>query len=312
MVDRSEGVFSFEDMVMEGAAEVKAQILPGQIILEAARRLQAPEIVAKVLGDVDRPLLMSAHARAAVQKLTLSPTDGFLLSRIDGTLSAREIFQIIPLPQEDVERSLFALLCTGTVEYGTRTVSTRGRSADGERKLTPPDARREPPPPAQAAPPAPPAPAAPPPPPEAVAELPSDEAQMAQARESVVKAEELLAEGRAQDAIAELGPALVLLLGDESIRARVALARAYMTMPKLRGRAEGVLTEAIRDSPKDPVLHVLLGRLHAQRGNRDAAIASLKKALDLAPGHGEAQAELDAVMAEAPQDAAKTGRAKRG
>ena len=134
MVDRSEGVFSFEEMAMEGAAEVKAQIVPGQIILEAARRLQAPEVVAKVLGDVDRPLMMSAHARSAVQKLTLSPTDGFLLSRIDGVLTAREIFQIIPLPQEDVERSLFALLCTGMVEYGTRTVSSRGRRARTARR----------------------------------------------------------------------------------------------------------------------------------------------------------------------------------
>ena len=141
----------FEEMAMEGATDVKAQIPPGQIILEAARRLQAPEIVTKVLGDVDRPLVMSAHARVAVQKLTLSPTDGFLLSRIDGVLTAREIFQIIPLPQEDVERSLFALLCTGTVEYGTRTVSSRGRAAEAERAPAAPEVQRAPPP---AAPPA--------------------------------------------------------------------------------------------------------------------------------------------------------------
>ena len=323
MVDRSEGVFSFEEMVVDGAADLKAQIAPGQIILEAARRMQAPEIVAKVLGDLDRPLVMAAHARVAVQKLTLSPTDGFLLSRIDGVLTAREIFQIIPLPQEDVERSLFALLCTGTLEYGTRTVFSRARSADAERKQ-----------PAPAVPPPPPPvvadvrPAAPPSPPPRVVEPalapviqpaaaaspvagPTDEERMAEARNSVGKAEQLLADDRAQDAIAELGPALVLLLGEESIRARVALARAYMTMPKLRGRAEGILTEAIRDSPKDPALHLLLGRLHAQRGKREAAIASLRKALELAPGDVDAQAELDAVTA-APQDAPKTGRMKHG
>ncbi len=323
MVDRSEGVFSFEEMVVDGAADLKAQIAPGQIILEAARRMQAPEIVAKVLGDLDRPLVMAAHARVAVQKLTLSPTDGFLLSRIDGVLTAREIFQIIPLPQEDVERSLFALLCTGTLEYGTRTVFSRARSADAERKQ-----------PAPAVPPPPPPvvadvrPAAPPPPPPRVVEPalapviqpaaaaspvagPTDEERMAEALNSVGKAEQLLADDRAQDAIAELGPALVLLLGEESIRARVALARAYMTMPKLRGRAEGILTEAIRDSPKDPALHLLLGRLHAQRGKREAAIASFRKVLELAPGHVDAQAELDAVTA-APQDAPKTGRMKRG
>ena len=332
MVDRSEGRFSFEEMMVDGAADVKAQILPGQIILEAARRLQAPEIVTKVLGDVDRPLVMSARARVAVQKLTLSPTDGFLLSRIDGTLTAREIFQIIPLPQEDVERSLFALLCTGTVEYGTRTVTSRGRGSDADRGSAAPESmrvpvapapRREPAPPVvpevqRAAPapvPATPPPASAPTPAPVVAAViddtgPTDEERLATARESVGKAEQLLSEGRAQDAIAELGPALVLLLGEESIRARVALARAYMTMPKLRGRAEGVLTEAIRDSPKDPALHLLLGRLHVQRGNRDPAITSFRNALKIAPGDADAQAELDALGVPAP-DAPKTGRHRR-
>jgi len=206
-------------------------------------------------------------------------------------------------------------------------VSFRGRAADTERRPPAPAVQREPPPPAVAdvqreAPPPPsppvaePAPAPAPAPVEPAAAAaaesggPSDEERMEQARASVRKAEELLGEDRAQDAIAELGPALVLLLGEESIRARVALARAYMTMPKLRGRAEGVLTEAIRDSPKDPALHVLLGRLHAQRGHRDAAIASFRKALELAPGHGEAQGELDAVLAT-PEEPSKAGRTKR-
>jgi Flp pilus assembly protein TadD len=133
------------------------------------------------------------------------------------------------------------------------------------------------------------------------------EAQMAEARASVQKAEELLAQDRAQDAIAELGPALVLLLGEDSIRARKALARAYISMPKLRGRAEGVLAEAIRDSPKDPALHFLLGRLHGLRGRRDAAIASLRKALELSPGDPEAKGELDTVMAMPASDPQKTG-----
>src|SRR5687768_15200955 len=328
MVDRSEGRFSFEEMNMD-AGDLQAQIAPGQIILEAARRLQSPEIIAKVLGDLDRPLAMAAHARVAVQKLTLSPTDGYVLSRIDGVLTAREIFQIIPLPQEDVERSLFALLCTGTVVHGTRTVFGRGRMAESERTTVLPGLAREisggtqrgrslgtaptvplgstPPNPTPAAPPSPPpAAAAPssPAPPSPVA----DAAQMDEARASVVKAEKLLAENRAQDAIAELGPALVLLLGEESIRARKALARAYITMPKLRGRAEGVLTEAIRDSAQDPILHLLLGRLHGLRGNRDAAVASLKKALELEPGNAEARAELEAISG-APSDPQKTGRA---
>jgi TolA-binding protein len=62
------------------------------------------------------------------QKITLTPTDGFVLSRIDGTLSAREVMGLIPLPAEDVERSLFSLLCTGIVGYGEPAAAeTTGR-----------------------------------------------------------------------------------------------------------------------------------------------------------------------------------------
>jgi tetratricopeptide (TPR) repeat protein len=130
VLDRAAGSFGFEEMPEDDSkAGLVAQIRPGQMILEAARRLQAPEVMKQVLGDLDRPLGMSSHPLLGVQKLTLSPIDGFLLSRIDGVMTAREIFQITPLPEEDVERSLFALLCTGTVEYVPKTATWRARAA---------------------------------------------------------------------------------------------------------------------------------------------------------------------------------------
>ena len=128
---RSDGSYSFEEMSDEGTstAGLTAQIPPGQMILEAARRLQSPEMMAQVLGDIDRMLALSSNPLLRVQKLTLSPADGFVLSRVDGSLSAREVFQIIPLPQEDTERSLFGLLCTGTLEFVPRTATSRARAA---------------------------------------------------------------------------------------------------------------------------------------------------------------------------------------
>jgi tetratricopeptide (TPR) repeat protein len=128
VLDRGAGSFGFEETGGDDAALV-AMIRPGQMILEAARRLQSPDVMQQVLGDLDRPLGMSSHPLLGVQKLTLSPIDGFLLSRIDGVMTAREIFQITPLPEEDTERSLFALLCTGTVEYVPKTATWRARAA---------------------------------------------------------------------------------------------------------------------------------------------------------------------------------------
>ena len=76
-------------------------------------------------------------------------TDGFVLSRVDGTTSAHEIVQMIPLPAEETQKSLFGLLSTGIVEYaaapgpqgragpGRATCAARGRAG-----APPPSPRR--------------------------------------------------------------------------------------------------------------------------------------------------------------------------
>jgi hypothetical protein len=69
------------------------------------------------LGDIDRVLGLSSDPLLRFQRIALTPADGYLLSRIDGSLSAREVMQLIPLPAEEVQRSLFGLLSTGVVEY---------------------------------------------------------------------------------------------------------------------------------------------------------------------------------------------------
>ena len=117
---RADGSWSFEEMGSDCVPESGPTFSIGEMILEAARRIQAPDVVRRVLGDLDRALSLSTHPLLRSQKLTLTPTDGFLLSRIDGSLTAREVFGLIPLPLEDVERSLFALLCTGLVEPVSR------------------------------------------------------------------------------------------------------------------------------------------------------------------------------------------------
>ena len=127
---RADGSYAFEEMSDEGTdTGLTTQIPPGQMVLETARRLQSPEMLNQVLGDIDRTLAHSGNALLRAQKLTLSPADAFVLSRVDGVLTAREVFQIIPLPQEDTERSLFALLCTGTLEFLPRTATSRARAA---------------------------------------------------------------------------------------------------------------------------------------------------------------------------------------
>src|SRR5262249_15133292 len=63
--------------------ERKPRAARGEMIREAARRIQEPSIVSAVLGDIDRVIAPASRPTLRAQKLTLTPTDGFVLSRVD-------------------------------------------------------------------------------------------------------------------------------------------------------------------------------------------------------------------------------------
>ena len=62
-------------------------------------------------------VILSSDPLLRFQRITLTPADGFVLSRVDGSSTARELLQLVPLPQDEAERSLFGLLCTGLIDY---------------------------------------------------------------------------------------------------------------------------------------------------------------------------------------------------
>ena len=84
------------------------------LILEAVRRMRDAGTVRTALGDLDQRLVATA---ALAEERTLTLTEGYLLSRIDGTSSARQVLQLVPLDPEETERTLLGLVLTGRVEY---------------------------------------------------------------------------------------------------------------------------------------------------------------------------------------------------
>jgi curved DNA-binding protein CbpA len=112
------GEYSLEESPPgEFHGEPTLKLSTGEMILETVRLLQNPEVVRAALGNPDRVLDLSTDPLLRFQKVTLSPTDGYVLSRVDGVMKARQIVEMIPLPQEEVEKSLYGLLCTGIIEF---------------------------------------------------------------------------------------------------------------------------------------------------------------------------------------------------
>ncbi len=94
------------------AAETAGATEP--LILEAVRGMHDAGTVRIALGDLDQRLVATA---AMAEERTLTLTEGYLLSRIDGTSSARQVLQRVPLDPEETERTLLGLVLTGRVEY---------------------------------------------------------------------------------------------------------------------------------------------------------------------------------------------------
>ncbi len=143
----AEGDYAFEEEDPEAPVEhdTTLKVSTGEMILEAVRRVEDPDVVRFALGNIDRILGLSTDPLLRFQKVTLSPADGYVLSRVDGGSSAREIIQLNPAPAEETMKSLFGLLCTGILEYLDLPPKTPPK----------PEARRPAPPPRPAEAPAP-------------------------------------------------------------------------------------------------------------------------------------------------------------
>jgi tetratricopeptide (TPR) repeat protein len=164
-----DGTFAFEEEPEgEGVPELTLKVSTGDLILEAVQVVRDPDVVRYALGDMDRVLVLSNDPLLRFQKLTLSPAGAFVLSRVDGVASVREIVQMIPLPSEETQKSLFGLLSTGVIEYAAG--ARRPREAPAPPPAAPESAPAPPAPPEPAAPSAPPLPPSVPTPPEPVDE----------------------------------------------------------------------------------------------------------------------------------------------
>jgi curved DNA-binding protein CbpA len=132
-----DGTFEFtpEDDAASAGSEGALKVSTGELVLQAARSVTDPDVVRYCLGDIDRILGLASDPLLRFQRVTLTPADGYVLSRVDGTLSAREVVAMISLPREETHRSLYALLSTGMIEF--LPLPPKARPADNRKQRAP-------------------------------------------------------------------------------------------------------------------------------------------------------------------------------
>jgi hypothetical protein len=107
-----EATFEEGDSAPADVAETAGATEP--LILEAVRQLPDAATVRAALGDLEQRLVATA---TLADERTLTLTEGYLLSRIDGETSARQILLLVPLDPNETERTLLGLVLTGRVQY---------------------------------------------------------------------------------------------------------------------------------------------------------------------------------------------------
>jgi hypothetical protein len=112
-------LFEEQELPDAPAEDLTLRCSTAELILDLVRRIPDRDTVRQGLGSLDRCLVVAEDPPSRLDHAHLGSVDAYVLSRADGTSSARAAIDAAPLPAADVERSLLGLLCTGFVQYTT-------------------------------------------------------------------------------------------------------------------------------------------------------------------------------------------------
>jgi tetratricopeptide (TPR) repeat protein len=107
---------------LEGQSSDQPDTLPDlftkKIILIAARAFEDYTVKKNAIGGLDQLVWTSSDLEHLLDDYNLTPTEGFLLSRLDGTRSISDLFQVSALPDDQAIATLYSLMVSGVVEVG--------------------------------------------------------------------------------------------------------------------------------------------------------------------------------------------------
>jgi hypothetical protein len=109
---------SFADGEGEGQLDTLPNITTAQIVLLVAREFADTEAKKREIGSLDQEVKLAGSLQDMLEELVLTPTEGFLLSRLDGAKDVGSLIQLSSLPEEDDYSTLYTLLISGTVIVG--------------------------------------------------------------------------------------------------------------------------------------------------------------------------------------------------
>jgi tetratricopeptide (TPR) repeat protein len=112
----------------EGLADGQPDTLPNlttpQIILEAARAFDDPEAKQQAIGSMDQVAWPSSALDTLLNELDLTPSEAFVLSRLDGSRKLSSLVAISSLSPGEALSTVYALKAAGVVNVGSSPLPT--------------------------------------------------------------------------------------------------------------------------------------------------------------------------------------------
>ncbi|MGH9333534.1 MAG: DUF4388 domain-containing protein, partial [Vicinamibacteria bacterium] len=142
--DWERGAYGFEILDHPVEEDIIVDLSTAELILIGVRKMGSLDHIRSALGALDRVLRHTENPLLLYQKMTLTTSEGYVLSRVDGGTSASEIAAISPLGEDETLRCVYALFAAGVVELASKNVVPTSRiSASAAKEQIPaPDLRK--------------------------------------------------------------------------------------------------------------------------------------------------------------------------
>jgi hypothetical protein len=115
------GVYSFTDRPAETTPSREGfsapRLDPREVLLDATWTLVSDPAIDGFLGDLNRKVQKASDERLLHPTFRLTPPDAFLLSRVDGLLTAEQLLDQSSVSIDEAKASLAGLLAVGVIEY---------------------------------------------------------------------------------------------------------------------------------------------------------------------------------------------------
>jgi curved DNA-binding protein CbpA len=102
----------------EGQLDTLPNVVTAEVVQLAAREFQDVDAIRRVIGDLDQTVKISGSLSDMLGDVQLTPTEGFLLSRLDAADDLAGLIRLSSLPEEQTFTTLYTLLLSGTVIIG--------------------------------------------------------------------------------------------------------------------------------------------------------------------------------------------------